>query len=781
MAQLKETIINGNLHLKGEGVKIYVNDTEFQGGGGSGTGVQSDWDATEASSGAIKNKPPIEKGYADNSIQQTNSIANTDNSIAIGKNNVAGAKGYYILGIEETTEENVVALVLSEQQVASAPPVDMRGDYNTSAMESVVLSSNVLPATTNAEIYIIVPNNHYTFCGTVNKVENNKLYVNNLRLINPTNQRVENIFTFNDLVKYWKDSNILSSSWSGTFADLISQGLVGDRDYMVCIPSQPTWGSCEVTISAHSEGRQSYASGDYSHAEGRQTVVGGGYGHAEGRSTVAGYGAHAEGKSTKAKGRYSHAEGNNTIASGGQSHAEGNQTEASGPVSHAEGQNTIASGLVSHAEGCMTEATYDCSHAEGEGCKALREYAHAEGYFSTASGLTSHAEGQNTIASGGQSHAEGYQTEASGSSSHAEGQGCKASGINSHAEGKSCHASGTNSHAEGQGCQANNNEAHAEGYTTIASGWTSHAEGYNTKATYDCSHAEGWGCRADGTASHAEGYKTLAIDIYSHAEGCETIARYCQHVQGKYNKVDANNTYAHILGGGTSDTARSNLHTIRWDNGQGFFKGGATTEGADYAEFFEWLDGNPDNEDRVGLLVTLDGEKIKLASAGDEVLGIISGTAAVLGDNYECEWNGKYLTDDFGRVIYDLVEEFIDEEHVELKEVEKEVIDEETKETKTVIEVEEVKTTEKKSTGFWKHPRLNPNYNPEQAYVNRADRPEWDAVGMLGKLYVRDDGTCIPNFYATIGENGVATSSLEKTNMRVLSRVNENIIRVLLK
>ena len=153
----------------------------------------------------------------------------------------------------------------------------------------------------------------------------------------------------------------------------------------------------------------------------------------------------------------------------------------------------------------------------------------------------------------------------------------------------------------------------------------------------------------------------------------------------------------------------------------------------------------------------------------------------MLGDNYECEWNGKYLTDDFGRVIYDLVEEFIDEEHIEFKEVEKEVIDEETNETRTEIELEEIKTVEKKSIGFWKHPRLNPNYDPSKEYVNRADRPEWDAVGMLGKLYVRDDGTCEVNGYATVGENGVATKSDEKTNIRVLSRVNEDVIRVLLK
>lgn len=65
--------------------------------------------------------------------------------------------------------------------------------------------------------------------------------------------------------------------------------------------------------------------------------------------------------------------------------------------------------------------------------------------------------------------------------------------------------------------------------------------------------------------------------------------------------------------------------------------------------------------------------------------------------------------------------------------------------------------------------------------MNRADIPEWDIVGMLGKLYVRDDGTAVVNGYVTVGENGVAIASSEKTNMRVLSRVNENVVRVLLK
>ena len=50
----------------------------------------------------------------------------------------------------------------------------------------------------------------------------------------------------------------------------------------------------------------------------------------------------------------------------------------------------------------------------------------------------------------------------------------------------------------------------------------------------------------------------------------------------------------------------------------------------------------------------------------------------------------------------------------------------------------------------------------------------------MGKLYVRDNGTCEVNGYATV-DNGIAIKSTEKTNMRVMERVTENIVRVLLK
>lgn len=83
---------------------------------------------------------------------------------------------------------------------------------------------------------------------------------------------------------------------------------------------------------------------------------------------------------------------------------------------------------------------------------------------------------------------------------------------------------------------------------------------------------------ASGNYAHAEGRYVVASGNYSHAEGLGTAALgQCQHTQGKYNiedkdeKGNALNTYAHIVGNGTS-TNRSNAHTLDWD-GNAWFAG----------------------------------------------------------------------------------------------------------------------------------------------------------------------------------------------------------------
>lgn len=154
-------------------------------------------------------------------------------------------------------------------------------------------------------------------------------------------------------------------------------------------------------------------------------------------------------------------------------------------------------------------------------------------------------------ASGDYSHAEGYYTAALGRYSHAEGDNTTASAYAAHAEGMGSTASREGSHAEGSYTRASQSSAHAEGYSTTASG--------------NSSHAEGSGTTASGRASHAEGEQTTANTK-------------SQHVQGEYNILDTEGSattrgkYAHIVGNGTSNTKRSNAHTLDW-SGNAWFAG----------------------------------------------------------------------------------------------------------------------------------------------------------------------------------------------------------------
>ena len=110
----------------------------------------------------------------------------------------------------------------------------------------------------------------------------------------------------------------------------------------------------------------------------------------------------------------------------------------------------------------------------------------------------------------------------------------------------------------------------SSGYTIGGNAFT---EGYNTKASGYASHAEGNGTKASGNSSHAEGATTKASGNCSHAEGNSTKASSsCQHAQGKYNIEDTDNTYADIIGNGSSNTKKSNAATVDW-KGNAWFAG----------------------------------------------------------------------------------------------------------------------------------------------------------------------------------------------------------------
>lgn len=375
---------------------------------------------------------------------------------------------------------------------------------------------------------------------------------------------------------------------------------------------------------------------------------------------------------------------------------------------------------------------------------------------------------------GMQSSTFGNNCTADGQYSHAEGNGCTAGAFASHAEGNSTEARSECSHAEGQDTVASGSYSHAEGYETEASGYFSHAEGRNTVASGGISHAEGWQTIASGAASHAAGYYTVAND-YQYVVGKYNSSRNpITSVDTVYNVSDSvTTTYPalFIVGNGTGDASRSNAFTV-YANGKCKGLSSFGSSGADYARQYEWLDGNPNNEDRRGLLVVLDGSKIRIATPDDDIEdceGIVS-TCPAFVENDPDEWHDRYLKDVFGRRI---TQEVIIPEETITKSVEK--IDEET--GKTVIEEVTEVIPEHTIIQFV----VNPEYDPEQEYICRDVRPEWTVVGFSGFIVAVDDGTCQVNGYCTTGENGVLTMSETRTAYRVMERKDDNHILVRIK
>lgn len=262
----------------------------------------------------------------------------------------------------------------------------------------------------------------------------------------------------------------------------------------------------------------------------------------------------------------------------------------------------------------------------------------------------------------------------------------------------------------------------------------------------------------NGHGNYVSGSNVLIAGNNNQAHSNQTaIGHFCKLSTIQSSESGSESRTAFMIGNG-SDSSRSNAFRVNY-NGTIYATNSTIATGADYAEYFEWSDGNSDGEDRVGLFVTFDEqdpEKIKIASAGDYILGIVSGHPNTIGNGDE-DWRGRYVLDEFGRYI---------EETYEYQEIWQ--------------DKDGVKHIETKEGIRYKG---NPDYNPDELYIPREERPEWSAIGMVGVLSVYDDGTCQVNGYCRCGGNGVATLAEERTfdTYRVIQRISDNIIKVVIK
>ena len=194
------------------------------------------------------------------------------------------------------------------------------------------------------------------------------------------------------------------------------------------------------------------------------------------------------------------------------------------------------------------------------------------------------------------------------------------------------------------------------------------------------------------------------------------------------------NNDSYSVAGGYSNDAVISADNIKWkiqsSTGNADFSGVITSGpgSGDYAELFENGEGE---EIPVGCLVSLKGDKVVKAT-GDYVFGAVSKTYSILAGCDQFSWAKKYLTNEFGEVVY-------------------------------------TKVTDKKTGEILYVPKINPEYNTNLDHVSRLDRPsEWTPVGLIGQMYIRiDDSVNMDDKYIS-AKNGIGVHSDKETNCIIM-------------
>ena len=173
-------------------------------------------------------------------------------------------------------------------------------------------------------------------------------------------------------------------------------------------------------------------------------------------------------------------------------------------------------------------------------------------------------------------------------------------------------------------------------------------------------------------------------------------------------------------------------------DGNGKCDGSWTGGGADYAEYFEWADGNPKGEDRRGISVVLVGDQIREAKKGEDPIGVISGNPSVVGDAAAFRWKGKYLRDDFGSAVMEDYEAVSWIETITQTDDEGESIPRDVAHSYAIDALPAgITVPDDAARSTQTRRKLSPGYDPDYAYTPREKRAEWDTVGLMGKLRIR--------------------------------------------
>lgn len=164
---------------------------------------------------------------------------------------------------------------------------------------------------------------------------------------------------------------------------------------------------------------------------------------------------------------------------------------------------------------------------------------------------------------------------------------------------------------------------------------------------------------------------------------------------------------------------------------------GSLTSSHTFSDFAEMFPNGTGVEIPLGTLVTEDAGAVRPAGPGDEIAGVVTATAVVTAGDTPFAWQGRYLSDEWGRPLYDTAP---DPDHV----------------------------------GDGPAPLIerrkeNPAWNPDAPQIPRSERPaSWTRVGLLGQVFTRVAADVVPGDRLS-GVEGIGVRSTSRTGLRCMT------------
>ena len=161
---------------------------------------------------------------------------------------------------------------------------------------------------------------------------------------------------------------------------------------------------------------------------------------------------------------------------------------------------------------------------------------------------------------------------------------------------------------------------------------------------------------------------------------------------------------------------------------------------ATYGKYFEFLDGNPNNENRLGMTVVIEDNKIRFPRKNEPPVGVICRAAVIL-NSTENHITGKYIRDEFGIIQTNQIDVYV---HAVPNTI--------TTTGSTKIELYQVGQVpdgieiQEQNRTIVQIPQMNPFYDPNTSINLVQNSKQWACVCIIGSIPVLSGQTVNPHW-----------------------------------